>query len=395
MGSQLRNNYFIVAKALGILALAFGGIMNHFWNTPNAGLTFLASAVFMFFAIMPELDRYSKRKFLWNIGEGAAAVFALFLFPVIGLCFLGITYFDIVGDLDLMFYPGVFILLFLALFFELDFGICLLILTFLMLLYFQHRKVISWYERVSQDNMVQESKLKSDIEHSNIAHKDELNKSRLMHENELLEEKGRISQALHDKLGHSINGSLYKLEAAKVLIDKDPRKSESILQEVIDNLRGSMDEIRVIIRNERPDKKRMALKSIQALLSECEEEYGIKTSLEISHDDREIPENIWEIILDNAFEAVTNALKYSKCTEISIDIDVLGEVVRATIKDNGTGASDGFKESMGIQGMKERVRKVKGYIDIDPVGGFKINMILPITRLVQEEDNGSDKSSDS
>ena len=47
---------------------------------------------------------------------------------------------------------------------------------------------------------------------------------------------------------------------------------------------------------------------------------------------------------------------------------------------------------MGIQGMKSRVRKVKGYIDIDSVGGFTINMILPITKVVQEEEDGSDKS---
>ena len=154
-----------------------------------------------------------------------------------------------------------------------------------------------------------------------------------------------------------------------------------------------MDEIRVIIRNERPDKSRMALKSLQALLSECEEEYGIKTSLEIDVGDRTIPENIWEIILDNTFEAVTNALKYSGCDEIKISINALGEVVRATISDNGKGA-DNIEESMGIQGMKARVRKVKGYMDIDSIGGFTINMILPL-ETKKENADGSDQSTDS
>lgn len=379
MESHLRNNYFIVVKALGILALAGYSMMDCIDDTSKAGLLFLFCAVFMFFATMPEIDTSNRRTLIWHIGEGAAAIGTLFLFPLIGVCFLSLTYLDIVCELDTMFYPGVFVLLFLAMFFDINVGVSMLIMTFLIMLYYQHNKIVSWYEKVSRDNTLRESKLKSAMEHSNIAHKDELNKSRLMHENELLEEKGRISQALHDKLGHSINGSLYKLEAAKVLLDKDPDKSSSILQEVIDNLRGSMDEIRVIIRNERPDKKRMALKSLQALLNECEEEYGIKTSLEISNDDREIPENIWEIILDNSFEAVTNALKYSGCDEISISINVLGEVVRATVKDNGRGADGGFEDGMGIQGMKERVRKVKGYLDIESVGGFAINMILPIT----------------
>ena len=131
-----------------------------------------------------------------------------------------------------------------------------------------------------------ESQLKSDMEHSNVVHKNEMRESRLRYDNELLEEKARISQALHDKLGHSINGSLYKLEAVKVLMNKKPKESEKILQEVIDNLRGSMDEIRVIIRNERPDKKRMALKSLQALCSECEEQYNIKTILDVKADDK-------------------------------------------------------------------------------------------------------------
>ncbi len=370
--------------------------MDHVDDTSKAGLTLLASAVFLFFAIMPEIDRRGqKRKLVWLFGEGIAAVSALFLFPVVGVCFLAVTYLDLVSRLDAVFYAGVFFLLFLSAFFELNIGTCILVMMFLILLYYQQNKIISWYERISKDNIAQESKLKSDIEHSRMEHKDELNKSRLMHENELLEEKGRISQALHDKLGHSINGSLYKLEAAKVLIDKDPEKSGTILQEVIDNLRGSMDEIRVIIRNERPDKKRMALKSLQALLNECEEQYGIKTSLEIKQDDRQIPENIWEIILDNAFEAVTNALKYSGCSEISISINVLGEVVRATIKDNGKGAPGGFEEGMGVQGMKDRVRKVKGYIDIESMGGFTINMVLPITKADKEADNGTDKGTDS
>ncbi|MBO4243076.1 MAG: hypothetical protein J5883_07345 [Clostridiales bacterium] len=396
MDSRLRNNYFIVVKTLCVLALALGGTMDHLNDTSKAGLTFLASALFLFFAIMPEIDnKVQKRKIIWSLGEGAAAVFALFLFPFIGVCFLTVTYLDLVSELDAVFYSGVFCLLLLKLFFEINIGTCILVMMFLILLYYQQNKIVSWYEKVSKDNIVQESKLKSDIEHTKIEHKDELNKSRLMHENELLEEKGRISQALHDKLGHSINGSIFKLEAAKVLINKEPEKSETILQEVIDNLRGSMDEIRVIIRNERPDKKRMALKSLQALLNECEEEYNIKTSLEIKQDDRSIPENIWEIILDNAFEAVTNALKYSNCTEISISINVLGEVVRATIKDNGKGAMGGIEEGMGIQGMKDRVRKVKGYIDIESMGGFTINMILPITKENKEADNGTDQSSDS
>ena len=50
---------------------------------------------------------------------------------------------------------------------------------------------------------------------------------------------------------------------------------------------------------------------------------------------------------------------------------------------------------MGVQGMKDRVRKVKGYIDIESMGGFTINMVLPITKADKEADNGTDQGTDS
>ena len=377
MESHLRSFYFVLVKFVGILGLIGWGIMQTLDSTFMAGGQFLLGAVFLLCSVMTDID--TKHRKLWIVGEGIPAVIAVFLFPVIGVYFATITFLDAVAGLNINYYLGCYLVLIIAYYKQLNSGLCFLITTFLFLLYLQNYKIIGWYKKIVGENIEIESQLKSDMEHSNVAHRNEMRESRLRHDNELLEEKARISQALHDKLGHSINGSLYQLEAAKVLMSKKPEESAKILQEVIDTLRGSMDEIRVIIRNERPDKKRMALKSLQALCSECEEQYNIKATLNVEADDKEIPENIWDIILDNAFEAVTNALKYSGCSEINISITALGEVVRCVIKDNGKGAET-VNDGMGIQGMKQRVRNVKGYLDIESLGGFTINMILPISK---------------
>ena len=377
MEESFRNHYFVIVKFIGGLGLVFWGMTQIQQNAMTLGSIFLEGAVFLFCAVLYELDQTKRRK-IWLFGEGILALIAIFLFPIIGIYFAAITYFDWLEDRNSHLYPAGYLLLLISHYLHQNTTMCFLILTFLMLLYFQHRKIIGWYQRVVGENLQTEFRLKSDMEQSRILHKDELRQSRLQHENNLLEEKARISQALHDKLGHSINGSLYKLEAAKVLMDKKPEESSRILQEVIDNLRGSMDEIRVILRNERPDKKRMAMKSLQALCDECEEQYHIKATLTVEQDEREIPDPILEIILDNTFEAVTNSLKYSGCSDISIHIIILGEVVRCTIHDNGKGAEN-IEAGMGIQGMKQRVRTVKGYLDIESQQGFTINMILPLS----------------
>lgn len=376
MELNLRNNYFVLVKFIGILSLVFLGVTTAKYTVMMTSICFLLGALFLLCSVTFEIMD-TRKKYLWLINEGILAFLSVFLFPVVGLYFLTIAFLDFIEDMSGYLYFACYGILIPAYYLKLIVLNYFLVVSFLILIYLQHQKIIGWYKRIVGENEQLESRLKSDMEQSNIAHRDELKQSRLQHENALLEEKARISQALHDKLGHSINGSLYKLEAVKVLIDKKPEESEKMLQDVIDNLRGSMDEIRVILRNEKPDKKRMAMKSLQALLDECEEQYNIKTSLKLEQEDREIPEKIWEIILDNSFEAVTNSLKYSGCTEIDIQIIVLAEVVRCTIKDNGKGAKV-VEDGMGIQGMKHRVRNVKGYFDIEAENGFAINMILPI-----------------
>ncbi|MDF2869881.1 MAG: sensor histidine kinase [Anaerocolumna sp.] len=61
-----------------------------------------------------------------------------------------------------------------------------------------------------------------------------------------------------------------------------------------------------------------------------------------------------------------------------IEIIILHKVIRCGIRDNGNGC-ELLKEGMGIQGMKNRVRNVNGYIDISSNEGFLINMIIPLS----------------
>jgi Histidine kinase. len=248
---------------------------------------------------------------------------------------------------------------------------------FLITIYFQNFMIIERYRKYLEVYEEEEYQLKDSIYEKDTIYKEQLEKSSLAFENRMLEEKSKLSQALHDKLGHSINGSIYQLEACKVLMEKDPAQSNKIIQGVIDNLRTSMDEIRKILRREKPDKKRMAYLQLVQLCAECKEKYGIHAEVTIEGENKEIPEYLWDIILDNTIESVTNALKYANCTELSIEIAILHKIIRCSIRDNGVGCSQ-LKEGMGIQGMKNRTRKVNGVLDINCESGFHINMIIPL-----------------
>jgi signal transduction histidine kinase len=164
-------------------------------------------------------------------------------------------------------------------------------------------------------------------------------------------------------------------------MDKDPEKARGMIQAVIDQLRTGMDEIRAILRKERPEKKQMALLQLYELCEDCNNK-GVEAEFESEGDLSRITDSMWEVILDNAFEAVTNSMKYSKCNHIDIGIVVMNKMVRCTITDDGIGC-DKIEDGMGISGMRKRIRESGGTIDFESknesgtVKGFKVNMLLP------------------
>ncbi len=251
-----------------------------------------------------------------------------------------------------------------------------IILTFMLVFYLQHEFVVTDYEKRMMEDTITQQGLKRDMRIQESAAKEELEKSLLMSENKLLEERASLSQTLHDKLGHNINGSIYQLEASKVIMDKDPDKARSMIQAVIDQLRTGMDEIRAILRKERPEKKQMALLQLHQLCADCNNK-GVEAELSVEGDASLIPNDRWEVILDNAFEAVTNSMRYSNCKSINIAIIVMNKMVRCTISDDGIGC-DEIVDGMGLSGMRQRIRLVGGTIDFETHPGFKVSMLLPL-----------------
>ena len=244
------------------------------------------------------------------------------------------------------------------------------------IVYLQHNYVIRSYRKQMLEDTITEQNLKRDMQQKEYAAKMEQRRSMIMAENQILEQRASLSQTLHDKLGHNINGSVYQLEAAKVLMKKDPEKSEAMIQAVIDQLRGGMDEIRGILRKERPEKRQLTMLQLYKLCEDCNSK-GVQTELVTEGETSQIPDKIWEVILDNAFEAVSNSMKYSKCSRIDIRLVVMAQRVRVSIADDGIGCSE-IKDGMGISGMRQRVRECNGTISFESTAGFTVTMLLPL-----------------
>ncbi len=375
MEERFREHYFVLLRIALLLALEVYIILSQSVLTGASVEVLLILALFIGMVAGKELTA-RRYQIIFLAMAGVIWFIALFTmgitFALLGvyLCYEVLTYFKprmfwYLLPLAVAFVPGTG-----------DNSVQLMIAALMGFIYCQHDFVVESYRKQTKEDTITEQTLKHTMNHREHEMQEEVRRSFLMTENQMLEERAELSQTLHDKLGHNINGSVYQLEAVKVLMEKEPEVSKKMVQAVIDQLRGGMDEIRVILRKERPAKYKLAVLQLEKLCEDCRAK-GVDAELITEGELKDIPEKYLEVILDNAYEAVSNSMKYAKCNRIKINVHVLNQMIRCSISDNGIGCKE-IVDGIGISGMRKRIREINGILDFETEAGFTINMLLPL-----------------
>ncbi len=375
MEERFREHYFVLLRIALLLALEVYIILSQSVLTGASVEVLLILALFIGMIAGKELTA-RRYQIIFLAMAGVIWFIAPFTigttFALLGvyLCYEVLTYFKprmfwYLLPLAVAFVPGTG-----------DNSVQLMIAALMGFIYCQHDFVVESYRKQTKEDTITEQTLKHNMNHREHEMQEEVRRSLLMTENQMLEERAELSQTLHDKLGHNINGSVYQLEAVKVLMEKEPEISKKMVQAVIDQLRGGMDEIRVILRKERPAKYKLAVLQLEKLCEDCRAK-GVDAELITEGELKDIPEKYLEVILDNAYEAVSNSMKYAKCNRIKINVYVLNQMIRCSISDNGIGCKE-IIDGIGISGMRKRIREINGILDFETEAGFTINMLLPL-----------------
>ncbi|PFK43915.1 histidine kinase [Bacillus cereus] len=193
-----------------------------------------------------------------------------------------------------------------------------------------------------------------------------------------LEERNRLSQEIHDKIGHSMTGALIQMEAAKRLLEMDKGKAAELLQNAIHISKDGIESIRITLKNMKPPTEQVGIHRMKLFIDEFASKHDVKIPFVYKGNLDMISPIQWKIIGENVTEALTNAMKYADATVISIDLHVLNKVIKVQVKDNGKGASL-VKKGLGIIGMEERTASINGKIIVDGTDGFSVTTLLPIS----------------
>lgn len=189
------------------------------------------------------------------------------------------------------------------------------------------------------------------------------------------EERKRLSREIHDGPAQMMANVLLRSD----LIEKTYREkgSDEAFQEISslkDMVRQALTEVRRIIYDLRP----MALDDLGLVPTlkkylETIEEYnrGIKLDFQSNGNEARLPNNFETSIFRLVQEAVSNAIRHGKSTDINVKMEWLTEQVSIIIKDNGTGFDQEIvkDQSFGLTGMRERIELIGGEFFINSTLG--------------------------
>ncbi|GIP24541.1 sensor histidine kinase [Paenibacillus sp. J22TS3] len=191
-----------------------------------------------------------------------------------------------------------------------------------------------------------------------------------------LEERNRLSQTIHDGIGHAMTGALIQMEAAKRLLMSHPDKAEELLQNAIGISKEGIEEIRLTLKNIKPPIEQLGFSRLKAAVESFGSRTGLQTTLVHEGDMGVITPLQWQIIQANVIEALTNTAKYAQATAVHVEIRVLNRLVKAVVSDNGQG-NPKIVKGLGLIGMEERTAAVQGTVIADGTGGFRVTTLIP------------------
>ena len=193
-------------------------------------------------------------------------------------------------------------------------------------------------------------------------------------------ERSRVARDIHDILGHSLTVITVKSELAARLMDADPQRARSEIEDVETIARGALADVRATVSGVRGVTASGELAAVRRALAAAGVEAELPSSTET------IPAQHRELVGWVIREGVTNVIRHAGASRCRIRISEHD----VTIDDDGRGpaapALVGSPSSTGLQGLRERVESVGGSLRFGAgeLGGFTLTASLPAPAALPE-----------
>ena len=190
------------------------------------------------------------------------------------------------------------------------------------------------------------------------------------------ETRRRIERDLHDGAQAQLVTLLLQVRAAQALVAPDDLLAAE-LERVATGLNGSLDELRELASGIHPPI--LAAGGLGPAVRMLGRRSGIPVQVDVRTADR-LPEPVEVAAYFVVSEALTNAVKHSEATSLTVEIEAADNVLRIGVQDDGVGGAE-FAGGSGLVGLRDRVEALGGRIALQstPGLGTSLSVELPLS----------------
>lgn len=197
------------------------------------------------------------------------------------------------------------------------------------------------------------------------------------------EEHRRLSEELHDTLGHALVGTLLQVQLAGELVKRDADAASKRLEMVETSIRETLDRVRRALRRGKRGLETLPFHlALESLAAEFRALGGPEVSLSFRPDGESVADlspRVREALVRTVQEALTNAVRHGRARRVEIRAEASGPRLYLTIRDDGVGA-DAISPGMGLSGMVSRIQAVGGTLRFHSQAGEGFQIEVGVRR---------------
>jgi len=200
-----------------------------------------------------------------------------------------------------------------------------------------------------------------------------------------VDEKIRLGRDLHDGIIQSLYAVGLTLESVRALAKTDPIEADRRLTQCLENLNGTIRNVRTYITGLAPDNLRKAgfSQALTGLFTELRA--GRDTSLDLRIDDDAtalLSEEQSLHTLQIVREAISNSLRHGRASTITVRLHQGDQAVCLLVQDNGAGFDPSDRTAgHGLGNMRARAEQMNGTVRVDSQRGgtgTRVIVTLPV-----------------
>jgi PAS domain S-box-containing protein len=206
-----------------------------------------------------------------------------------------------------------------------------------------------------------------------------------------LAERTRLARELHDSVTQSLYSvTMYTEAAARLLTTGKEATAAEYLRDARDTAQEALREMRLLIFELRPPVLEQSglAGALQARLDAVEKRAGVQAELRVAGvegmaDAEWLPLAVQQELYHIAQEALNNSLKHAKAQNLQVCLQLKDDTVRLEVLDDGIGFDPATAEArggLGLPGMRERVQRIGGQVQIESAPGQGTTVSVEVPR---------------